>query len=445
MLKQLAPILVLGSILQTVWIATWLLGPFRKNGAAFVVLMLVAFALWIASFLGLALDHPVSVWTVLGFALLFRLTLLPAPPYHSEDVYRYLWDAKVQSSGFDPYLYQPSDPELVSLRDRDLYPPMNSKKYFSVYPPLSQLLFRTAYAITGSRVIGPKLMFSLFDFWSVLLIWRILVRFRQNPRRLLLVAWNPLFIFEFSHSGHADSAMVFFVLLALYLLARRKKGHATLSTLSLAASVLVKLHSLILGPFFARLAGWRAAALGIVTALTFSILLYSPESLVRSARSTLVYLRLFEFNAGLHSMLVYVGKVWGRDWNQQTGVYLAALLLIAVIVIWWRFPIRGEQDLCHAVFWVMTADVCLATTVHPWYLSWAAAMLPFVPYAFMTYWCGAVFLSYLAYSHSPVFEDPSLLLIEYVPMYLLMAWEIRSRGPLLDKWRSVLRRERVVP
>ena len=40
-----------------------------------------------------------SVWLVLGFALLFRFTVLVAPPYQSEDVYRYLWDARVASLG----------------------------------------------------------------------------------------------------------------------------------------------------------------------------------------------------------------------------------------------------------------------------------------------------------------------------------------------------------
>src|SRR5262245_36827702 len=36
---------------------------------------------------------------VLGFGLLFRLILLPTPVYLSSDLYRYLWDGRVQLAG----------------------------------------------------------------------------------------------------------------------------------------------------------------------------------------------------------------------------------------------------------------------------------------------------------------------------------------------------------
>ena len=52
----------------------------------------------------------------------------------------------------------------------------------------------------------------------------------------------------------------------------------------------------------------------------------------------------------------------------------------------------------------------------------------------MTYWTGASFLSYLAYHNHPVQEPAWVLLVEYVPVYLLMAWEIRRGRPLLRDW-----------
>jgi hypothetical protein len=122
---------------------------------------------------------------------------------------------------------------------------------------------------------------------------------------------------------------------------------------------------------------------------------------------------------------------FGQEWNKLTGPYLAALLVLITAGIVWRFPVRAPRDLLHAGFWIMTADLCLATTVHPWYLSWAALALPFFPYAFMAYWTGACFLSYLAYSFHPVFEPAWIQLVEYLPMYALMGWEIYRKGPLL--------------
>ena len=97
---------------------------------------------------------------------------------------------------------------------------------------------------------------------------------------------------------------------------------------------------------------------------------------------------------------------------------------------------RNAWDLLHGAFWLMTADLCLATTVHPWYLSWAAFALPFFPYAFMFYWTGASALSYAAYGYRPVFEPTWALLVEYVPVYALMAWEIHRQRPLLEDFLS---------
>src|SRR5262245_11196224 len=46
---------------------------------------------------------------VLGliFAALFRLSIILSPPYLSDDIYRYVWDGRVQSAGINPYRYVP--------------------------------------------------------------------------------------------------------------------------------------------------------------------------------------------------------------------------------------------------------------------------------------------------------------------------------------------------
>jgi hypothetical protein len=51
----------------------------------------------------------------------------------------------------------------------------------------------------------------------------------------------------------------------------------------------------------------------------------------------------------------------------------------------------------------------------------------------MLYWTAACFLSYIAYQYRPVYEPTWVLLVEYLPMYALMAWEIYRKRPLLRK------------
>jgi alpha-1,6-mannosyltransferase len=224
--------------------------------------------------------------------------------------------------------------------------------------------------------------------------------------------------------------MICLVLLSVYLLHR---GRRVSAFFGFTGAVFSKLHPALWFPLCLRQAGWKAAIPGFIAcgALAYSFLdLGEALGYLFSLR---FYYRLYEFNASIHYLLRGIGQVcFQQSWDKMTGPYLAAVLLGIALMIWRRFPVRDAQDVLHGGFWIMTADLCLSTTVHPWYLSWAALALPFFPYAFIFYWTGAVFLSYTAYAYHPVHEPWWVLALEYVPMYGLMVWEIRRGGPLLE-------------
>jgi hypothetical protein len=434
MLRRLAPVCLAGIALESIWIATCTLHPLRNNTEAFIGLMLAAFAICVCCFLSIRIRDRLTTILVLGFGLMFRLTLIPAPPDQSEDIYRYLWDARVAAHGIDPYAYPPSCPELSPLSKTAIFPPLNSKPHRTAYPPLSQVVFRISYTLFGEHVTPLKAAFSMFEFLSVIIAWRLLIASGRRLEPLYLMAWNPFFIFEFSHSGHSDSLMMFLTLLSVYLLVR---GRGSAAMVSYAGAVLAKLHPAFWFPLFLRRAGLKAAAVGAASGLLLASFFFTPASLVSYLRSLQAYVRLFEFNASFHYLLVFLGRtVFQQSWEQIAGPFLAAAFLTVTVVIWWKFPTRDEPELLHAVFWIATADLCLATTVHPWYLSWAAVALFLFPYAFMTYWTGAIFLTYFAYAYRPVYEPAWVLLVEYLPMYGLMLWEILRGGPLFGKLPS---------
>jgi len=432
MINQLAAICVMGAAQEIVWIASYAIGPFRDRSDAFLALALTAFGLCLWSFFRLPVTGSRAALVVVAFGLLFRLTVLPAIPYQSEDVYRYLWDARVSSMGYDPYRYPPEAPELERVRDQTLYPKLNSKSYATAYPPLSQILFRLSYGLFGDRVTPMKAVFSLLEFFSLLIAWKLLRLWGASLTPLYLMAWNPFFIFEFSHSGHSDSSMILLLMLSLYLFERSTRFWAWLSY---AGAFLAKLHPALWLPLYLRRAGLRPAILGIVAATLAWFAFFTPSSTLSYFRSLGLYFHLFEFNSSIHYLLSRLGHLLtGHSWDQQTGPYLAGTLLVLCAAIGWRFPIRSSRDMLHAGFWIMTVDLCLATTVHPWYLSWAAFAVPMIPYAFMVYWTGACFLSYLAYGYRPVYEPAWVLLVEYLPVYALMIFEICRGRPILESW-----------
>jgi alpha-1,6-mannosyltransferase len=429
---QLIFIFLAGVAQELIWLSINRLGPLREHTTPFIIFMLLAFLICVSAWFLFPNRDKKAVWLLLSFALIFRVTALVSPPYQSEDVYRYIWDARVASMGINPYQYAPNAPELVSLRDEAVYPMINSKPYITAYPPLSQILFRLSYHFFGANIIAMKAIFSFFELMTVLLAWKLLRLWSRKLQSLVLMAWNPFFIFEFSHSGHSDSAMMFLILLFIYLLSIEKK---TWAILSYGGAVMAKLHPALLFPLIIRRGYWKSTFAGIAAGLGLTLIYFTPDSLLGYLKSLKLYFQLFEFNAGIHYLIRAFGRVaLNQFWDKDIGPYLGAILIIITIMIILKFPMRDSQDLLHAGFWIMTADLCLATTVHPWYLSWAALALPLFPYAFMVYWTGACFLSYVAYQYHPVFEPSWALLLEYLPMYALMGWEIWKRRSLMEIW-----------
>jgi alpha-1,6-mannosyltransferase len=432
MFKQLVRLAILGITQEVIWMATCSLGPLREHTKPFVILMLLAFLLCLWAYFRIPIRTKQMALVFLGFALLFRLTVLFAPPYQSEDVYRYIWDARTASMGINPYKFPPNAAELEKVRDDRIYPMINSKPYITVYPPVSQILFRLCFEAFGANVTAMKAVFSISEFFAILVAWKLLILWRWSIQPLLLMAWNPFFIFEFSYSGHTDSAMMLLILLSVYLLFFQRKAWAMMIY---AGAVLAKLHPVLWFPLFVRRTGWKPILAGLAAGLSLIFLYFSFGSWLQYLKSLTLYFRLFEFNASIHYLIRFIGRfAFNESWGKLIGPYLGAVLLLIAIFVACKFPVRDARDLLHAGFWIMTADLCLATTVHPWYLSWAAFAVPFFPYAFMVYWTGACFLSYIAYSYYPVREPTWVLLLEYIPVYGFMGWELWRRRPLLEAW-----------
>jgi hypothetical protein len=154
--------------------------------------------------------------TVLLFSLIFGLTLVSSPPGQSDDIYRYLWDGKLQYYGISPYTYAPDDPVLNPYHSEQLPKLVNFPHIKTIYPPVAQLFFRLSYTLFGESVPGMKFLFLLFALGSICFFYSILKQKGAETRWLLFFAWNPLVIMETAVNGHLDILMVFFLLISLW-------------------------------------------------------------------------------------------------------------------------------------------------------------------------------------------------------------------------------------
>ena len=172
-------------------------GDFAVAGTVpwFLVAALVMAVGWAG---GLRSGAVTAAW-FWGVAIGARGLLLPMAP--GDDVWRYLWEGRMQSAGFSPYLHAPDDPLLVTWRDA-AWALINHKEFSTIYPPLAQLALRGVTLISTS-VLALKVAFVVAD----LAVARLLVK-RFGLAASLVYAWNPLVIYVGAGGAHYEAILL---------------------------------------------------------------------------------------------------------------------------------------------------------------------------------------------------------------------------------------------
>ena len=149
-----------------------------------------------------------GMWVVLLVAAALRLPLIVSPPFLSTDVYRYVWDGRVQAAGINPYRYLPADPALASLRDQfGLSADQPRRVCADDLSAHGANCFRRRRHVWSS-VTGVKVLMVGFEVLAVFCLLRLLASAKLPAERVLIYAWNPLPVWAFSGNGHVDAAVI---------------------------------------------------------------------------------------------------------------------------------------------------------------------------------------------------------------------------------------------
>src|ERR1700741_4566160 len=301
---------------------------------------------------------------LLGGAL-FRLVLVPLdPPWLSTDIYRYIWDGRLQGAGINPYLYVPFDPRLPGLRDDSIYPNINRKEYaHTIYPPVAQIFYFVVTRVTQS-VPGFKGVLVLVDLVTVGLVAATLRAIGQPAERVIVYAWHPLPIFEFGGSGHIDALMICFIALALFACVRQKFGFAGFA---LGAATLVKFFPVVLLPAIYR--RWDKK-LPVAFAITV-IICYLPY-VIGAGAGVLGFLPQYAKEEGLQNggryylldLIDYILDWCGVVHDLPPAVFtFMALAGLGAIAIWafYRQPPFGRRDRETQGEWIFSAFILALT------------------------------------------------------------------------------------
>jgi hypothetical protein len=350
-----------------------------RNLNGFIIAALLQGAVWAVAAVLIARGAGRSSLTLIVVtAVLLRLGALAAPVYLSDDIYRYIWDGRVQAAGINPYRYIPTDTNLAPLRDDAVFPNINRNNYApTIYPPVAQMLFLGTTRF-GETVPGVKLILVAIEAIGISALLLVLRTVEAPTQNILFYVWHPLPVWEIAGSGHIDAAVVAFVALAL---AAAVSGRRVCSGAALAAATLVKLFPVVLAPALWRPARsnggdwrWLAAFAAVVIA---AYLPYLGEG-SRVLGFLPAYVSEENLSSGTGFWLV---DVIGRTVALPVAAYLA---VAATVMAGLAFgALRRTVDPRASLVWATalgTAVMLFASPHYAWYFVWLVALLCVAPW-----------------------------------------------------------------
>ena len=377
--------------------------PTASRRAATLQLAAIGTLLLIATAAGPALHHRLGGWALLGIfavcgggaylawrlvdrcdprhallivlagAIAMRLALLFVEPYLSTDVYRYIWDGRVQAAGFNPYRHMPGAAEVSHLRDPDIFPNINRvDSAVTIYPPIAQAFF-LAITRLGESVVVMKLGLLAFEAATIAAIMALLDRQGLARARVAVYAWHPLPIWEIAGSGHVDAVMCALLMFGLVAFLGQR---TLLAGVLVSLGALVKPTALLALPVFWRPWDWRLP-LVVVATITIAYLPY-----LGVGAGVLGYLPGYLEEEGLNSGRG-INLLWLLEWvlgplpGYLRTIYVAAAALI-MLVLALKVGLRSDrsaQGALDALRWLLVAFLILASPHYPWYFL---VLVPFL-------------------------------------------------------------------
>jgi len=353
------------------------LDPAKIRPLPFVIVAWMAFltAAWL---LRKASLRAAVVLVLLG-GIGVQVAAMSAPPQQSTDLYRYIWDGKVQAAGVDPYDYSPASTHLTGLRNEFLWHQgaeycVKSSTYFApgctminrptvhtIYPPVAEAYFLGVHFEPGGSTSTTPIQATTAGFavlTTILLLFG-LRRLGRDIRMAALWSWCPTVALEAGNNAHVDVVAVAIALAALLLLATARSRSRTIAGGALLGlAIATKVTPVLAVPAVLR-RRWLTVALSALSAVT---VVYIPHLFAVGGKVIGFipgYLQQEGYENG--SRFGIIGLFTGG----KAAIVVAALVLgvVALAVL-----LRSNPDEPWRGAVVMTAAALAVTTPHyQWY------------------------------------------------------------------------------
>lgn len=385
-----------------------------------VLLYAAAAAVWLTT-LWLLTAWPLSWRHLVVLGGLLRLVAVTGAPWLETDMYRFRWDGRVLLSGTNPYRYAPDDPALAHLRD-EAWEHINFPEVPTIYGPAAQGFFAVASALGLDTVKGFQLWGALLDLALMLLMVGWARSLGVAPVRVGIYALCPLPILQFANGAHVtDQLMLLALIGSQWAMAARRPDWGAVG---LALAVLIKPTPLLLLPFYLR--RWRPSHIGAFSACVIAAYLPFAAAGPRLFEGLRRFAHEWTFNAGLFR--------WTRDLLQLLPIddanalarHLMAAVLLLILVQLVRRDTGSTGSLPRQSENALLALLLTSPVANAWYIAWLGPFTILRARPAVLVWFATSILANVWCLH-----DPSLAwlrVVEYAPVYLLLAWEVRPRA-----------------
>ena len=305
------------------------------------------------------ISSPDLRWALAALASV-RLVMACGEPLLSDDVYRSVWEGRVQRASGNPFAWadRPEALKWAALRDGHVYPRINHPDYAAIYPPAWQWAMRAVNMLSDS-VTAVKLFAVFCEFLLWLSLGRLLELRGLNPAGVLIAAASPLAMIEIAGGGHNEAMGMALIAWTLVLLERKSRTGAAVS---LALAVLSKLIPAILAlPWLRR---FRIRDFALMTLV--AVLLSAPFADETALWSLRKYADYWRFNETFFALFAALGG------SHRAGALISAVALVAL----GSWLARGDADIVRAGLGMSVALLLVMPNVLPWYALWPLVFLP---------------------------------------------------------------------
>ena len=433
-----------GILFITPYIIAFTLKDLRKHTVEFEYIFLAAFIIYaIVCSYALTLEDENSRflnWTF-GLSALTFVVLTLTRPTLSDDMYRYIWDGRVQAQGISPYRFPPNASELIDLRDPTIYPSINRKGVVTVYPPAAEAAYALLWHLVPDNIHWFQFVMALGALSAGGLLTGLLRDLNRSSARVWIYMGSPLLAFETAHAAHIDALILPLLVGAWWARVRERDGWVGVL---LGISTTMKFYPMLFLPFLWRpqhpKGRWTMPLAFLLTVTGF----YLPYILIGGSDVLGFLPNYFKEAFNVSPLISWLkSSLWNLGWHSSNRLTVISLGLIAIFAAWAILkPAMNAETAIKRCILPISVITLLSQNLFSWYMLW---LLPLIAIfieptdkrimgfalprlnAWTGWWlfCGLIALSYIFFI--AWFPVNAALYAQFMPLYAILLIDLVRR------------------